>query len=300
VAALGSVASCTSQQADQVAGSLRVGGSPTLEALTAKVSEQFLGTGNTTKIDISPASTDTAVSRFCAGRLDVLDVSRSMTAHERTACRQAGVEYRRIRVANDAIVLVANPRFGLSCVGTKTLKTWWAASSDGTVTTWKQLQPGRPDLSMDLYGPGPGSGTYEVFAHLVEGPKAELRHDFTVTPTEAIAIAAVSRYRSAAGFVSYPTYDHAATKVSAVAIDDGHGCVTPSVSTVQDESYLLSRPLYLYVSVSASNKRPAVREFVRYYVEHARALAKELHYVPLTLGQARQSMQSAVTARTGG
>jgi phosphate transport system substrate-binding protein len=285
--ALGCITSCSSKNASPVAGSLRLGGSATTQALTTKVSQRFLAAGNTTKIDIAPVSTDVAIKRFCSGHLDLVDVSRSLTDAERKSCTAGGVPYRRVHIANDAIVLIANPRLGLSCVRRKTLVTWWAPSSDGTVTTWKELGSWRPDVPMDLYGPGPGSGTFEVFAHLAESPDNDIRHDFTVTPTESVAIAGVAKYKGAAGFVSFPSYDQAANRVSAVAIDDEHGCVEPTVETVQDKSYALSRPLYLYVSASALRKRTAVRAFVRYYVDNARLLAQDLHYVPLTPREAR-------------
>jgi phosphate transport system substrate-binding protein len=263
-----------------------------MQSLTTKVSQRFLDEGNTTKIDIAPVSTDVAAKRFCEKRLDLIDISRELTDDEGKQCAGAGIDYRRIHIANDAIVVVANPKLGLSCMRTQTLKSWWAPSADGALTDWSQLGNWPADLTMDLYGPGPGSGTYEVFSQLVEGSESEIRHDFTVAPTESVAIAGVEKYKGAAGFVSYPTYDRASSKVAAVAIDDAHECVVPTLKSVQDKSYLLSRPLYLYVSSASWKQHAATRAFVRYYVDNARLLAEDLHYVPLTSQEAAQARRS--------
>src|SRR5690606_26354920 len=61
--------------------------------------------------------------------------------------------------------------------------------------------------------------------------------------------------------------------------------VVPSFETVRDGSYRpLSRPIFIYVS-ERSLDRPEVSGFVRFYLEHAAELAREVGYVPLP-GQA--------------
>jgi phosphate transport system substrate-binding protein len=67
-----------------------------------------------------------------------------------------------------------------------------------------------------------------------------------------------------------------------LSVDSGDGnCVAPSEATVQDGTYQpLSRPLFIYVSTKGMEK-PAVREFVEFYLTEGGALAQEVAYTPL-------------------
>lgn len=58
-------------------------------------------------------------------------------------------------------------------------------------------------------------------------------------------------------------------------------CVLPSDATVLDGTYPLARPLFIYVNKEAL-KRPEVAAFVKFYLDHAKELATEVHYTPAT------------------
>ena len=65
-------------------------------------------------------------------------------------------------------------------------------------------------------------------------------------------------------------------------MDNGQGCVTPTPQTVEGGQYApLSRPLFIYVSKAALAK-PAVHEFVDYYLTIASELVPQVGYVPLS------------------
>ena len=62
--------------------------------------------------------------------------------------------------------------------------------------------------------------------------------------------------------------------------DNGTGCVKPSQETVEKGTYQpLSRPLFIYVK-KASAGTPIIEAFVRFYIEQAGALSKEVGYIP--------------------
>jgi len=52
------------------------------------------------------------------------------------------------------------------------------------------------------------------------------------------------------------------------------------VETINNGSYPLSRPVFIYVSGKAA-QRLEVQEFVRFYLKNAPKLVKEVGYVPL-------------------
>ena len=65
----------------------------------------------------------------------------------------------------------------------------------------------------------------------------------------------------------------------------------PTEDTVREGSYApLSRPLYLYVRTS-SLQRDDVSQFIRFYLDNAADLAREVGYVPVSGGAAARNEQ---------
>ncbi|MBA2558240.1 MAG: hypothetical protein H0V12_13000, partial [Chloroflexi bacterium] len=98
------------------------------------------------------------------------------------------------------------------------------------------------------------------------------------------------------GFFGFAYYQESADSVKAIEYDGGEGCVAPSVETAQDESYQMTRPLFIYVK-DESLQRPEVEAFVRYYLDNVQTLIEDVGYVPETeesLEQARQALEDAV------
>jgi phosphate transport system substrate-binding protein len=61
---------------------------------------------------------------------------------------------------------------------------------------------------------------------------------------------------------------------------EGKAPIKPSPETIENGSYVLARPLLIYVSLNAA-QRPEVQSFVEFYLKNAGNLAKEVGYVPL-------------------
>src|SRR5690606_36545097 len=85
----------------------------------------------------------------------------------------------------------------------------------------------------------------------------------------------------ALGYFGCAYYEANRERVKLVAVDSDNGCVRPTPETIRSGRYdPLSRPLFIYVD-RAALARPAVAEFVRFYMETAPELAREVGYVPL-------------------
>ena len=74
--------------------------------------------------------------------------------------------------------------------------------------------------------------------------------------------------------------------------------VMPDPEAIESGTYApFSRPLFIYVNVN-SLKRPEMKRFVDFYLEHARQFAEEVDYVGLSeelYGQAREHFQQRLT-----
>ena len=99
----------------------------------------------------------------------------------------------------------------------------------------------------------------------------------------------VSGDEGALGYFGLSYYEQNKDKLKAVAIDDGNGCVEPSIDTAQDGTYTpLSRPLFMYANAEALT-RPEVKAFLQYVLDNEREIAQQAQFVPLTDEQLQQA-----------
>ena len=84
------------------------------------------------------------------------------------------------------------------------------------------------------------------------------------------------------GYFGLSFAEENADSLKLMQVDGGDGCVTPTVETVQDGSYVpLGRGLFIYPSGEALQK-PEVQAFINYYIDNAQSIAEAALFVPLT------------------
>jgi phosphate transport system substrate-binding protein len=151
------------------------------------------------------------------------------------------------------------------------------------VTNWNQIRSTFPDMPLKLAGPGADSGTFDYFTEAVVGESKASRGDFQASEDDNVVVQFVSRDKGALGYFGLAYYEENKDKLKAVPIkaDAEAEAIMPSVKTVNNGTYTpLSRPIFIYVK-DASVKRPAVRDFVDFYLTEGGELAKEVGYVDL-------------------
>jgi phosphate transport system substrate-binding protein len=261
-----------------LSGEIVSDGSSTVGPLTQAVAEEFNGQAPDVQISVDISGTGGGFERFCAGETDVQNASRAIEEDEIAACAENGVEWYQFEVAYDGLTVVTNKEnTWLTCMTTDQLKQLWQKESPAN--TWADLNPDYPADTVNLYGPGTDSGTFDFFVETILGD-SEIREDFTPSEDDNVLVEGVAGDVNALGYFGLAYYEANTDVLNAVAIDNGDGnCVTPSPETVQDGTYApLSRPLYVYVKAE-SLARPEVQEFIRFYLNEAPALAAEVGYV---------------------
>ncbi len=63
--------------------------------------------------------------------------------------------------------------------------------------------------------------------------------------------------------------------------EPGGECILPTAETIADNSYPISRPLYIYVNNASIADNPAVAEYVDFYLGDAYSAVEEVGYVNL-------------------
>src|SRR5690606_1624225 len=86
------------------------------------------------------------------------------------------------------------------------------------------------------------------------------------------------------GWVGYAFAREAAdVKILPVAGEPGGECVMPTDETIGDNSYPISRPLFIYVNKNNAMENPALEAFVNYYLsDEGIASVSEVGYVDLS------------------
>ena len=265
----------------ELTGTVQVAGSSTVYPLTLQIGQQFGRGRPSASVSVTPTGTGGGFRDFfCQGKTDLNNASRPISSSERVSCAKNGVEFLSFRVATDALTVVVNDDAEwVDCVTPAELATIWQA---GGAETWADVRPDWPNEPIEHFGPTPDSGTYDYFAGEILGETDQHRDDYDGTEQDSTIVTEVSSSPYAIGYLGFAYYTQNDAAVRALAVDDGDGCVRPSLRTAKSGKYSpLSRPLFIYVS-RASLERPVVREFVRYYLGRVDTEAvSDVGYVPL-------------------
>jgi phosphate transport system substrate-binding protein len=262
---------------------VKIDGSSTVFPITEAVAEDFQNAKRgAVRVTVGISGTGGGFKKFCRGETDVVNASRPILQKEMEECKKTGVQYVEMPIAFDALTVVVNPRNTWAKTMTvEELKKIWAPEAQGKITKWNQVNPAWPDEKIKLYGAGADSGTFDYFTEAIVGKAKSSRGDFTASEDDNVLVQGVASDKNGLGFFGFAYYVENQKKLNPVAIDSGKGPVLPSAKTVEDGSYQpLSRPIFIYVNPKSAEK-PAVREFVEFYMKNAPVLVKEVKFFPL-------------------
>jgi len=274
-----SIASISIANADII----KIDGSSTVYPITEAVAEDFqIAKRGKIRVTVGISGTGGGFKKFCRGEIDITDASRPIKQKEIDACKKAGVQYVEMPVAFDALTVVVSPKNSwIKKITIAELKKMWEPTAQGKITKWNQINSTWPDTKFNLYGPGSDSGTFDYFTEAVVGKAKSSRGDFAASEDDNVLVQGVSRDKNGIGFFGFAYFIENQKKLNAVAIDSGKGGILPSAKTVENGTYQpLSRPIFIYVSIKSA-ERPAVKEFIDFYMKKGPALVKEVKYFPL-------------------
>jgi phosphate transport system substrate-binding protein len=273
-----------SADGDDVSGEVVVDGSSTVEPLTSGAGEMFLAEAPAVNVSVGTSGTGGGFEKFCAGDTDISNASRPMKDDEEApTCEENGVEFTELEVAIDALtVVVSKDNDFITCLTTDELAKLWEPGAEGQVTSWDQVNPDFPKEKITLYGPGTDSGTFDYFTDEVTGEEGASRSDYNASEDDNTIVNGVAGDANALGYFGFTYYEENAESLKAVEIDNGDGCVAPSVETAQDGSYSpLSRPVFIYVNNASYADKEQVASFVDYYVDNVAEIGEAVQFIPL-------------------
>ena len=266
----------TSPAAAAPAQTIENKGSDTLVNLALAWAETYMHLHPQVRISVTGGGSGTGIAAMINGTVDVANASREMKPEEIAAAKANGISPVEFVVARDAIAVVvhpSNPADGLTLQQISDVYT-------GRITNWQQV--GGEDRPIVLLSRESNSGTYVYFLENVIrlGDKEStllFSPDTLLMPSSEGISAEVRQNPNAIGYdgLGYVTPDQ---KVLAVGRDTAGPYVLPSVDTVNDGSYPVSRPLYMYTAGEPSGQ---VKEYMDWIRGEGQARVSELGFVPL-------------------
>jgi phosphate transport system substrate-binding protein len=179
-------------------------------------------------------------------------------------------------VAGDAIAVVVHPSNPVDELTLGQISDIYT----GKITNWKEV--GGEDRPIVLLSRESNSGTHVYFLENVIrlGDKESdllFSPDTLLMPSSEGISSEVRLNANAIGYdgLGYVTHDQ---KMLAVAVHKDSPFVRPSIETVNDGSYPISRPLFMYTAGEPSGR---IKTYLDWILSDGQSLVRELGFVPL-------------------
>ena len=280
---------------DAVSGDIITAGSSTVFPVTERMAELFQQERYTGNITVDSIGTGAGFERFCvAGESDISNASRAIKDSEAEQCRAIGREPLEFRVATDALAVVVSAENGF--VTDLTIEQLGKMFS-GEFTTWDQVDPSYPAETILIYSPGADSGTFDYFVEEVMadfgGEEALLaREGAQYSEDDNVLVQGVEGSPYAIGYFGYAYFAENSGALKAVAIEG----VEPSEATVNDVSYPLARPLFIYSTAKIMQEKPQVAAFIYFYLTNLEDNIVDIGYFPAPAADMNGAMEAWVSA----
>ncbi|MEJ2454915.1 MAG: PstS family phosphate ABC transporter substrate-binding protein [Candidatus Thiodiazotropha sp.] len=275
-------------------------GSSTVYPFATVVAEQF---GKTTQFKtpkIESTGSGGGLKLFCAGvgveHPDITNASRRIKSSEVERCDKNGVkDIVEVKVGYDGIALANSKEAPQFKVTRKDLFLALAKQVpdpkdptsgklvDNPYNTWKQVNADLPDMTIEVLGPPPTSGTRDAFAELameggckkIDWIKAMKKKDKKMYKSICHTVREDGKYieagendnlivqkleanPNALGIFGFSFLDQNSDKVQGSLIDGE----APTFEKIADGSYPVSRPLFFYVKKAHVGKIPGINEYL--------------------------------------
>lgn len=280
----------------KLSGSIDIAGSSTVFPLATAMRNRFNQKHPSVNISIkSTGSGGGFANHFCPGNTDFNNASRPIKQEEKAQCKKNDVNPVELKVATDALTVVVHPEADWlkdDCITVDELSKIWNAKSKPQ--KWSDVKSSWPDKKLDLFGPTDASGTFDYFKEEIIGEEGSHRSDYQATEQDNQIISGVSQSEYAMGYLGFAYYSENKDRVKALGIDNGSGCVKPSIKTAKSGDYQpLSRPLFTYPA-QESLKEKQVAAFAKFWLRNStssKIVAKEVGYIPNSEEEKNEQMK---------
>ncbi|HSM23602.1 MAG TPA: PstS family phosphate ABC transporter substrate-binding protein [Anaerolineaceae bacterium] len=255
-------------------------GSDTMVNLALYWAEKYQDFHPEIRISVTGGGSGTGISSLINNTVDIANASRQIKSVEIDSAMANGVDPIEYVVARDAIAVIVHPQNPIDKLTLKQISDIYT----GKYENWSQLGgENRPIVKLSRET---NSGTHVYFLEEVirlgdPNDKTIFSANTLLLPSSEGIIAEVKENPNAIGYdgLGYVTEE---VKVLSIAKDVNSDYIYPSLATVNNNLYAISRDLYIY---SAGSPKPFVLDYLNWIQSpEGQKIVEELGFVPVLSG----------------
>lgn len=260
----------------KVSGNVITAGSSTVYPLSEAMVERFKNEGFKGNITIDSIGTGAGFERFTkTGETDISNASDKIKASHITDAQKIGRTPLEFQVGIDALAIVVSK----SNTFAKDLTSAEIAKAFSTATFWSDIRPTFPKERIRRYSPGTDSGTFSYFVeHFYKKDKSPLLTGAGTQFSEDdnVLVTGVAGSPYAIGYFGFAYYEENKAKLTALSVDG----VAPTAANVNNKTYSVARPLFLYSDAKIMQTKPQVAAFLAFYLTYVNEEIRRVGYFP--------------------
>ena len=253
-------------------------GSDTIVNLALAWAERYQQVNPQVRLSVTGGGSGTGLTALISGTVDIANASRQIKQEELDAAREAGYDPREFVIARDAIAIIVNPDNPVDNLTLQQLSLIYR----GEINNWSEL--GGEDREIVRLSRETNSGTHVYFLESVvrmgdPDDESIFSADTLLLPSSEGIIAEVKENPNAIGYDSlgYVTPDVKLVGVSSLENPDLF--ILPSLETVNNNTYLISRNLYMYTLDEPQGNVKTYMEWIM--TDEAQDIVRELGFIPV-------------------
>ncbi len=252
-------------------------GSDTIVNLALYWAEAYQAIHPEIQISVTGGGSGTGISALINNTVDLANASREIKQEEIESAQANGVDPVEFIVARDAIAVIVNPENPINQLTLQEISDIYT----GKISNWSEL--GGEDRPIVRLSRETNSGTHVYFLEEVirlgnSDDKSIFSANTLLLPSSEGIIAEVSANPNAIGYdgLGYITDE---VKVLAIAKDADSDYVYPSLDSVNNNLYAVSRNLYIY---SNGTPAPYVQEYLDWIMgSEGQKIVADLGFIPI-------------------
>jgi len=198
------------------------------------------------KITVNGGGSGEGIASLLNGTTDLANSSRSIKKEEMDKAAESGMDIKEFTVLYDGICIVTSKNISIKELTTDQLADIYMAK----ITNWKEV--GGPDANIVLAARDSNSGTGEYFLQeIIQKGQTQKENDYSPNSlrlqSNSDVVNQVANNDNTIGYIGIGYLKDAGDTVNTIAVKKGDkAAVLPTIATVADKSYPISRGLYIY------------------------------------------------------
>ena len=247
---------------------LRIDGSTTVGPIVDAFVGAFRESHPDLRFSVKKTGSGDGITALIEGRCEIASASRFLRTDEYNKAVAAGKMPVPFTICLDSVCLIVHPSNPVRALSKEQVKKIYG----GEITNWREL--GGPNIPIIAISRDTSSGTYEVFHQLVmDSDKLGTKVEFANSNPHIF-----TRVSTTPGAIGYVGLGFVTAGVEAVRYEN----VLPTRASIQNGTYKLSRPLFLFTNGYPELGSPLLAFCNFFLTEEGHEIITAKGFIPLT------------------